>query len=76
MKSTVVGSFPVELKEASSAKNKLLNALGAYDPFKEAIKTSVIAQLDAGVDIVSDGQVRGDMVSIFTEFIPGMKIVD
>lgn len=76
MKSTVVGSFPVELKEASSAKNKLLNALGAYDPFKEAIKASVIAQLDAGVDIVSDGQVRGDMVSIFTEFIPGMKIVD
>lgn len=76
MKSTVVGSFPVELKEASSAKNKLLNALGAYDPFKEAIKTSVIAQLDAGVDIVSDGQVRGDMVSIFTEFIPGMNIVD
>ena len=76
MKSTVVGSFPVELKEASSAKNKLLNALGAYDPFKEAIKTSVIAQLDAGVDIVSDGQVRGDMVSIFTEFIPGMKIVN
>lgn len=76
MKSTVVGSFPVELKEASSAKNKLLNALGAYDPYNEAIKTSVIAQLDAGVDIVSDGQVRGDMVSIFTEFIPGMKIVD
>ena len=76
MKSTVVGSFPVELKEASSATNKLLNALGAYDPYNEAIKTSVIAQLDAGVDIVSDGQVRGDMVSIFTEFIPGMKIVD
>lgn len=76
MKSTVVGSFPVELKGASSAKNKLLNALGAYDPYNEAIKTSVIAQLDAGVDIVSDGQVRGDMVSIFTEFIPGMKIVD
>ena len=72
MKSTVVGSFPVEVKEASTAKNKLLNALGAYDPFKESIKDSVIAQLDAGVDIISDGQVRGDMVSIFSEFIPGM----
>jgi 5-methyltetrahydropteroyltriglutamate--homocysteine methyltransferase len=76
MKSTVVGSFPVEVKQPSSAKNKLLNALGAYDPFKESIKDSVIAQLDAGVDIISDGQVRGDMVSIFTEFIPGMKIED
>nr|WP_294998511.1 methionine synthase [uncultured Methanobrevibacter sp.] len=76
MKSTVVGSFPVEVKKASSTKNKLLNAIGAYDPFKESIKDSVIAQLDAGVDIISDGQVRGDMVSIFTEYIPGMKIVD
>ena len=76
MKSTVVGSFPVEVKKHTSTKNKLLSALGAYDPFKQSIKDSVIAQLDAGVDIISDGQVRGDMVSIFTEFIPGMKIVD
>ena len=76
MKSTVVGSFPVELKKPSSTKDKLLNALGAYDVFNESIKDSVTAQLDAGVDIISDGQVRGDMVSIFTEYIPGMKIVD
>ena len=76
MKSTVVGSFPVEVKESRSAKNKLLNVFGAYESFKESIKDSVIAQLDAGVDIISDGQVRGDMVSIFTEYIPGMKIED
>ena len=76
MKSTVVGSYPVELKEPSSAKDKLLKALGANDPYKEAIKSSVIAQLDAGVDIISDGQVRGDMVSIFTQYIPGMIIED
>ena len=74
MKSTVVGSFPVELKKESSTKNQLLSALGAYDPYKQAIKDSVISQLDAGVDIISDGQVRGDMVSIFTKYIPGMKI--
>ena len=76
MKSTVVGSYPVELKESSSAKDKLLKALGAHDVYKDAIKSSVIAQLDAGVDIVSDGQVRGDMVSIFTKYIPGMRIED
>lgn len=76
MKSTVVGSFPVEEKEASSAKSKLLSALGAYDSFKDSIKDCVIAQLDAGVDIISDGQVRDDMVSIFSKYIPGMKIVD
>jgi len=74
MKSTVVGSFPVEIKESHSAKDKLLSALGAYDPYKDAIKSSVISQLDAGVDIISDGQVRGDMVSIFSKHIPGMVI--
>lgn len=76
MKSTVVGSFPAEGSTPSNFKDKLLNSFGAYDPFKEAIKASVIAQLDAGVDIISDGQVRGDMVSIFTKYIPGMKIED
>lgn len=76
MKSTVVGSFPVKNHSPSNAKDKLLNALGAYDSFKKSIEDSVIAQLDAGVDIISDGQVRGDMVSIFTQYIPGMKLED
>ncbi|WP_432645604.1 methionine synthase [Methanobrevibacter sp.] len=76
MKSTVVGSFPVNKSSSPNFKDKLLSALGAYDSFKEAIKSSVIAQLDAGVDIISDGQVRGDMVSIFTNYIPGMKVED
>jgi 5-methyltetrahydropteroyltriglutamate--homocysteine methyltransferase len=33
MRSTVVGSYPVELKEASGFKDKLLKSVGAYDPF-------------------------------------------
>ena len=74
MRSTVVGSFPVEIKEPSSAKDKLLNVFGSYDPFKESIRQSVFSQLDAGVDIISDGQVRGDMVSSFSKYIPGFKI--
>ncbi|WP_407431997.1 methionine synthase [Methanobrevibacter sp.] len=76
MLSTVVGSYPVELKEPSGFKDKLLNTFGAYDPFKESIKQAVFSQLDAGVDIVSDGQVRGDMVSSFSKYIPGFKIKD
>ena len=76
MLSTVVGSYPVELKEPAGFKDKLLNTLGAYDPFKESIKQAVFSQLDAGVDIVSDGQVRGDMVSSFSKYIPGFKIKD
>ena len=76
MRSTVVGSFPVEIKEASGAKDKLLSVFGAYDPYKESIKQAVYSQLDAGIDIISDGQVRGDMVSSFSKYIPGMKIED
>ncbi len=74
MLSTVVGSYPVELNEPSGFKDKLLNTFGAYDPFKESIRQAVFSQLDAGVDIVSDGQVRGDMVSSFSKYIPGFKI--
>ena len=76
MKSTVVGSFPVEETSPSNFKEKLLNSLGLYDPFKKAIESCVISQLDAGIDIISDGQVRDDMVSIFSKYIPGMKIED
>ena len=74
MKSTVVGSFPVELTSPSNFKEKLSKSLGLYDPFKKAIESCVISQLDAGIDIISDGQVRDDMVSIFSKYIPGMKI--
>ncbi|MBQ9025682.1 MAG: methionine synthase, partial [Methanobrevibacter sp.] len=74
MRSTVVGSFPVEIKEPSTTKDKLLKVFGSYDPFKQSIRQSVFSQLDAGVDIISDGQVRGDMVSSFSKYIPGFKI--
>ncbi len=73
MRSTVVGSYPVELKEASGFKDKLLKSVGAYDPFKDSIKQAVFSQLDAGVDIISDGQGRGDMGSSFSKYIPGFK---
>lgn len=76
MRSTVVGSFPVEVNKPSGFKDKILNTFGAYDSFKESIRQAVFSQLDAGIDIISDGQVRGDMVSSFSKFIPGFKIED
>lgn len=74
MFSTVVGSFPVEMEEPTSLKDKLLNALNLYDPYRTAIKNAVHRQLEAGIDIISDGQVRGDMVTSFTRYIPGMRL--
>lgn len=74
MFSTVVGSFPVEIEKPTSFKDKILNAFNLYDSYKIAIKNAVFKQLEAGIDVISDGQVRGDMVSSFTKYIPGMKL--
>ncbi|MBZ9570668.1 methionine synthase [Methanobrevibacter sp. TMH8] len=74
MISTVVGSYPVYKKEGKSRKNKILSYVGTHDPCKIAIQHSVESQLTAGIDIISDGQVRGEMVELFTKSVPGFKI--
>ncbi|MGQ9759541.1 MAG: methionine synthase [Candidatus Methanomethylicaceae archaeon] len=40
----------------------------------EAIKTAVDDQLKAGIEIISDGQSRKDMVSYFADHIPGFRV--
>jgi len=64
---TVVGSYPVVKGKGFS---------GILDPYSDAVRTAVSDQLAAGIDIISDGQVRGDMVKIFTSRVPGLKGTD
>jgi 5-methyltetrahydropteroyltriglutamate--homocysteine methyltransferase len=61
---TVVGSYPV-------VRGKGLRTL--LDPLSHAVKTAVADQLEAGIDIISDGQVRGDMIGMIAEAMPGIK---
>ncbi|MEM2124161.1 MAG: methionine synthase [Methanolinea sp.] len=61
---TVVGSFP-----AAGGKG----ILGYLAPARQALRVAVGAQIRAGIDIISDGQVRGDMVRSFTSRIPGIR---
>jgi 5-methyltetrahydropteroyltriglutamate--homocysteine methyltransferase len=61
---TVVGSYPV-------LKGRGLRSL--LDPLRPAVETAVADQLRAGIDIISDGQVRGDMIQAFTAKLPGIK---
>ena len=61
---TVVGSYPAVPGKGFS---------GILDPYKDALRTAVSDQLAAGIDIISDGQVRGDMVKIFTSRLPGVR---
>jgi len=61
---TVVGSYPV-------VKGSGLKSL--FDPLKPAVETAVADQVNAGIDIISDGQVRGDMIKAFSGKLPGIK---
>jgi 5-methyltetrahydropteroyltriglutamate--homocysteine methyltransferase len=61
---TVVGSYPV-------VKTTSLRSL--MDPLKSAVETAVADQLSAGIDIISDGQVRGDMITAFASKLPGVR---
>jgi 5-methyltetrahydropteroyltriglutamate--homocysteine methyltransferase len=61
---TVVGSYPV-------VKGTGLRAL--VDPLKHAVEVAVADQIAAGIDIISDGQIRGDMIHAFTSHLPGVR---
>jgi 5-methyltetrahydropteroyltriglutamate--homocysteine methyltransferase len=61
---TVVGSYPVV--KAGGIKS-------LFDPLAGAVETAVADQIGAGIDIISDGQVRGDMIGAFAGKLPGIK---
>jgi 5-methyltetrahydropteroyltriglutamate--homocysteine methyltransferase len=61
---TVVGSYPV-------VKGGGLRSL--FDPLHSAVETAVADQIGAGIDIISDGQVRGDMITTFASKLPGVR---
>jgi len=45
----------------------------SFDPFENAIRDAVEAQINAGIDIISDGQVRNDFIRLFTSKISGYE---
>jgi 5-methyltetrahydropteroyltriglutamate--homocysteine methyltransferase len=69
-----VGSYPTHgIGEAVKAKMSVHDLMVGQDPFVASIEAAVEDQLRAGIDLISDGQVRADMVSAFAAGIPGMK---
>jgi len=61
---TVVGSYPVV---------KGGGLMSVFDPLRPAVETAIGDQIAAGIDIISDGQVRGDMIGVFTSKLPGIR---
>ncbi len=76
MLTTVVGSYPVITQELKSFTGKIKASIGSYDPCGSAVELAVKDQIEAGVDLISDGQVRGSMLEIFAKSIPGMSLED
>jgi 5-methyltetrahydropteroyltriglutamate--homocysteine methyltransferase len=74
MISTVVGSYPPIKQEPINLKDKILNMMGLYNSYKISIKNAVNKQIMAGIDIISDGQVRDDMVKISANKVFGFEL--
>jgi 5-methyltetrahydropteroyltriglutamate--homocysteine methyltransferase len=69
-----VGSYPTHtIGEDVKAKMSVQDLMAGKDPFSASIEAAVVDQVRAGIDLISDGQVRADMVSAFAAGIPGMK---
>jgi len=69
---TVIGSYPAGLDAKKHARNYFEKRI--EDPAEDMIKDAVDKQIEAGVDIISDGQTRGDFVKIFTEKFRGVVV--
>ncbi len=70
MVTTVVGSYP-----AKPSNDELMRSYTSrQDPFRNAIKSAVEAQLSAGIQIVTDGQTRNDMIRLFASGLRGFRI--
>ena len=73
MITTVVGSFPVNISHPNNIKDKILNTFGKFDPYNNMIEDLIEFQFNLGIDIVSEGQTRDDMVALFVKNIPGFR---
>jgi 5-methyltetrahydropteroyltriglutamate--homocysteine methyltransferase len=70
LSTSVVGSFP-----AVPRKDLILSQYHTgEDPFIESMKESVNAQVKAGIEIISDGQTRNDMIRLFTTKLSGIRM--
>ncbi|MBS3781585.1 MAG: methionine synthase [Candidatus Thermoplasmatota archaeon] len=67
---TVVGSFPGK----PNKKSMMSSYYEKEDPYLDSLREAVNAQVDAGIELVSDGQTRGGMIEIFAEGLKGFRI--
>ena len=67
---TVVGSYPTNPSEREMANSYFTHE----DPYKKSLEKAVQAQLNAGIEIVSDGQTRNGMIELFVQGLRGFRV--
>lgn len=72
IKTTVIGSMPVSLDGSKYAQSFFSKKI--LDARDEALYQAVKSQVDAGIDIVGDGQTGGHFVNIFAKGFKGAVI--
>lgn len=68
---TVIGSYPVEIDSEEIMKNYYNQKAISWDKY---IKSAVNDMLNAGIQMISDGQTRDSFVNIFYRKIGGCRI--
>jgi 5-methyltetrahydropteroyltriglutamate--homocysteine methyltransferase len=71
IETTVIGSYPVEINNLDFFKDFYNKKPPSWDDY---IETAVYDMVDAGVDIVSDGQTRDPFVNIFLRKMKGVRV--
>lgn len=69
MLTTVVGSYPA--RPSSEVLSRSYHS--KEDPYQESIRKAIRAQLDSGIELISDGQTRQDMISLFAQGLRGFR---
>lgn len=70
LETTVVGSYPPTINR----KEVMGNYYNNIDPYLFSIEEAVKDQIEAGIDIISDGQTRKDMIDLFADGLLGIRI--
>jgi len=71
IKTTVIGSYPVNIDTMYLMNGYFSQKVVTWDKY---IKTAVKDMVEAGIDIISDGQTRDPFVNIFTRKFKGCRI--
>lgn len=71
IKTTVIGSYPIDIDTMNHMRGYFNQEIVKWEKY---IKSAVKDMIDAGIDIVSDGQTRDPFVNIFTRKLKGCRI--